>query len=126
MELIIAASIKKAELEPLRRIFSLNIVKIAARKSLGGLGAIIKSSTKISNARLKKISLTSSGGAGRAIFLIEVGAKSVLVMIRLKNDKKIGGNMAIENPRFRKVLNRNLDLIFTDLKNGDYERYNLS
>lgn len=124
MKLIITASIKKAEFEPLRKIFSLEVIKIAAKKSLEGLGENIKSSTRIHRTILKKVYLTSLGGAGRAIFLLEISSqKSVLVMIRLKNDKKIGANMTVKNPKFRKTLDKNLDLILADLKNGDFEEY---
>ena len=126
MKLILTASIKKVEFEPLKRIFPLETVKVAAKKSLQGLGDNIKSSTKIPKTVLKKIYLTSTGGAGRAVFLLQISSlKSVLVMIKLKNDKQIGANMTINNPKFKKVLDKNLDLILTDLENGNFEEYEL-
>ena len=126
MKLILTASIKKVEFEPLKRIFPLETVKVAAKKSLQGLGDNIKSSTKIPKTVLKKIYLTSTGGAGRAVFLLQISSlKSVLVMIKLKNDKQIGANMTINNPKFKKVLDKNLDLILADLKNGNFEEYEL-
>ncbi len=126
MKLILTTSIKGVEFEPLIKSFSLEAVKIAAKKSLQGLGANIKSSTKIPKTVLKKIYLTSTGGAGRAVFLLQISAqKSILVMIRLKNDKQIGANMTINNPKFKKVLDKNLDLILADLKKGNFEEYEL-
>lgn len=126
MKLIITDSIKKRELGLVQKIFSLEAVKASAKKSLQGLGDRIKSSSKIAGTVLKKVYLTSSGGAGRSIFLIETSAnKAVLLMIRHKNDKEIGANMTIKNLYFKQLLDKNLGLIFTDLKNGNYEEYSL-
>ncbi len=126
MKLILTHSIKKRELEPYIKIFSLEVVKAAARKSLEGLGDEIKCSTKIPFTCLKKLYLTSSGGAGRVIFLLQISdKKSVLVLLRPKNDKQIGANMTIKNPKFKRALDRNLDLILKDLKNGDFEEFDL-
>lgn len=126
MKLILTASIRKAEFEPLQQIFPLEIIKIAAKKCLEGLGTKIKSSTKISSTILKKIPLTSTGGAGRATFLLQiVDNNAILVMIRLKNDKKVGENMSIDNPRLKKVFDKNLALLFNDIEHDDYEEFGL-
>lgn len=126
MKLIITASVKELEFEPLKGIFTLEVVKVAAKRSLQGLGSNIKSSIKIPKTILKKIYLTSVGGAGRAVFLLQISSrKSVLVMIRAKNDKKIGANMTIDNPKFKKALDKNLDLILSDLVKGNFEEYEL-
>ncbi len=94
MKLIITASIKKTEFKPLQKKFSLDVIKITAKKCLEGLGKSIKNSVKIPKTRLKKLFLTGPGGAGRVMFLLEISAKkSILVMLRPKNDKKIGINM---------------------------------
>jgi len=126
VKLIITASIKGAEFEPLQNIFSLNVIKAAAKKASTGLGKTIKSSSKIPATCLKKIPLTSSKGAGRTVFLLQLkNKKTVLVMIRLKNDKKIGRNMTIQNPKFKKALNKNINLILKDLSKGNYEEFEL-
>ena len=126
MKLILTASIKKAEFEPLNKTFSLEVIKIAAKKCLEGLGTKIKSSTKISSTILKKIPMTSTGGAGRAIFLLQiVDDKAILAMLRLKNDKKVGENMSFENNKFSKIFNKNLALLMEDIKNNDYEEFDL-
>lgn len=126
MKLILTVFIKEAEFEPLRKVFPLETVKVAAKKSLQGLGDNIKCSTKIPKTVLKKIYLTSTGGAGRAVFLLQISSrKSVLVMIRLKNDKRIGVNMTVKNPKFENALEKNLDLILANLKKGNFEEYAL-
>lgn len=126
MKLILTAFIRKAEFEPLQKTFPLDVVKIAAKKCFEGLGTKIKSSTKISSTILKKIPLTSAGGAGRATFLLQiVDNNAILVMLRLKNDKKIGENMSIDNPKFKNVFDKNLSLLIKDIENGDYEEFGL-
>ncbi|EKD63604.1 MAG: hypothetical protein ACD_51C00248G0002 [uncultured bacterium] len=126
MKLIITASIKKVEFEPAKSIFDLDIIKTAAKKSLEGLGDTVKSSNKIPSTCLKKVYLTSSSGAGRVIFLLKLNSgKSVLVMIRQKQDKKIGANMTVQNPNFVKALDKNLDIILDDLQKGKYEELDL-
>lgn len=126
MKLILTSSIRKAEFDPLQQTFPLEVIKIAAKKCLEGLGTKIKSSTKISSTILKKIPLTSTGGAGRATFLLQiVDNNAILVMIRLKNDKKIGENMSIDNPKFKKVFDKNLALLINDIEHDDYEEFGL-
>jgi len=126
VKLVLTASIRKSELKPLEKTFSLEVIKFAAKKCLQGLGKPIKSSVKTPSASFKKISLTSTGGAGRAAFLLQTkDGKAILAMIRLKNDKKIGANMSIENPKFKKILEKNLLLIFEDIENGNYEEFEL-
>ncbi len=126
MKLIITKSIEKLDLSELERVFPLDAIKAAAKKALEGLGVDIKSSAKIPNTLLSKVYLTSTGGAGRAVFLLQVSSdKSILVMLRLKNDKKVGANMTIQNQKFKAVLEKNLDLILTDLGKGSFTEYTL-
>ena len=126
MKLVLTASIKKAEFGPLEKTFSLEVIKAVAKKSLQGLGKEIKSTVKISTTTLKKISLTSTGGAGRAVFLLMIGKeKAVLVMLRLKNDKQIGVNMSVQNLKFKKILEKNITLLLKDIENGDFEQYEI-
>ncbi len=126
MQLIITDSIRESEFTPLKEKFSLESIKTAAKKSIEGLGESIKSSTKIPSTSLKKLYLTGIGGAGRSIFLLKLkDKKSVLVMIRMKNDKQIGANMTVKNPKFEKALDKNLSTILADLEKGNYEEYEL-
>ncbi len=114
------------EFEPLEKYFPFEIIKTAAKKSLQGLGERIKSSIKVPSTTLEKLYLTGERGAGRAIFLLKIGVeKSVLVMLRTKNDKQVGSNMTIKNPKFTKVLEKNITMILKDLENGDYEEYEI-
>ncbi len=126
MRLVITDSIFVSEFESFQRLFNLDCIKEASKKALQGLGKTIKNSNKLKGSILKKINLTSTAGAGRAVFLIIVeNGDCVLVVVRHKNDKKIGFNTSIENPYFEKLLNKNLDLIIGDLENNNFKSYNL-
>jgi len=126
VKLIITDSIEKAEFEPLKKVFGLEIIKSAAKKSLQGLGVGIKSSYQIPSTSLSKIYLTSAGSAGRSVFLLQIGKeKSVLVMMRTKKDKQIGANMTIKNPKFKNLLDKNISLIISDLERGHYSEYDI-
>ena len=126
MKFILTTSIKKSELKPVERVFSLEVMKLAAKKVLDGLGKDIKSSVRIPASSLKKLYLTSTGGAGRALFLLRIDVNKVaLVMTRLKNDKKVGANMTIKNPYFKEALEKNLFLLISDVENGDFEEFEL-
>lgn len=126
MKLIVTHSIGKIELKPLENTFPVEALKAAAKKSLSGLGENIKNTKKLSATTLNKVYLTSTGGAGRAVFLLQISSEeAVLVMIRLKNDKQVGANMTVKNPKFEKVLEKNLDLILSDLKTGSFVEYEL-
>lgn len=126
MKLIITASIQELEFKPLEKIFTLKVILEAGKKSLKGLGEKIKGSSKIPSTELQKVYLTSSQGAGRVIFLIQINSKkSVLVMIRHKNDKQIGANMTVKNPKFKKILKKNLDMILKDIQAKKYEEYTI-
>lgn len=126
MELIITKKVDEKECRPLEREVPLAIIKTAARKALAGIGESIKSAIPISSTKLIKNYLTTPGGAARAIFLLQVGKDQVvLVVLRLKNDKRIGANMTVQNPKFKKVLEQNLDSILSDLEQGKFTKYSL-
>ena len=126
MRLVITKNINKHELQVYKDIFDVKIIKEAARKTAKGLGVSIKSSKKIKKTKLKKLYITSSSGPGRVIFLLKLKSKDVvLVMLRPKNDKKIGSNMTIDNLNFKKILDRNLDMIIQDLLDDNFYCYQL-
>ena len=126
MKLLITKAVQAAEFETHKEIFTLDVIKAAAKKAIQGLGKTIKSALKVPGTQLKKVNLTTSGGAGRVLFLLKVGKdKAILVMLRPKNDKQVGANMSLENPRFKKILEKNIDMILGDLKVGHYEEIDL-
>jgi hypothetical protein len=124
--LIVADSIKKRELNPLKKVFPFDAVLKAASHASKGMGIEIKSPTKIQNSKLIKINLTSPSSAGRAVFLLELNDDDLLlVMLRTKNDKKIGENITVKNKYFKEELEKNLNLILSDIKNNNYEIFEI-
>ena len=126
MKLLIPHSLLRSEYEPLREMVPFDILKKSARKCLEGLGNAIKTTKKISGTILKKVYITAPGGAARVIFLLQVSASSaVFVMIRMKNDKQIGANMTVDNKKFKKILERNLEDVLNDLAADQYDVFDL-
>lgn len=126
MRLIITKCIEKTEVEPFDKIFSLDVLKNAARKTIGGLGKTIKSTLPIQNTQLKKLNLTSKGSAGRAVFLLKINSEDVvLVMLKAKSDKKVGANMTVQNTFFKQLLDKNLDSILQDFENNALTSYEI-
>ena len=124
MKLVITDGIRKSEL--LKNHFSLNDIKVVAKKSLTGLGITIKSTFKIPATCLSKVYITSSKGAARVVFLLKMGEeKAVLVVLRMKQDKLIGSNISVSNPAFQKLLDKNLNIIISDLEFGNFTEYSL-
>lgn len=126
MKLVVTDSIKKLELEPHENMFGLEVVKAAAKKALGGLGVRIKNTFRIKGTEVVKVHITSPSGAGRVIFLIQISnVNAALLLLRHKNDKKIGANMSIENPHFRKILDRRITCVLSDLRDDRYGVFDL-
>jgi len=71
--------------------------------------------------RLLKAYATSKGGARRIVYLLSVKEGDLfLLFFRDKNDK-VGKNVTIKNPDFKKQLLKHLDLLASDIESGNYE-----
>lgn len=124
MKLIVPHTLKKTEYLLYEKIFSLEVLKEAARKALGGIGETIKNTRKLPSTVLKKVPLTSPNGAGRVLFLLKIDSQyAIFLMLRPKNDKQIGANMSVKNAKFRKILEKNLDMLLGDLTKKKFEEY---
>lgn len=122
MKLIIPNSVKRLDL--FEKIFTHQILKKAARKSLLGLGHKIKSPAN--NLIISKINITTKSVAARALYLIQLKDEiAVLILIRKKSDKLLGQNMSIQNSQLEYVLSKYLDLIYKDLASNNYQEYEL-
>ena len=47
----------------------------------------------------------------------------VPVVVRLKKDKKYGQNLSVNNEEVKNLISRNLDAIYKDVENRDFESY---
>lgn len=122
MKLIIPSSVKKLDL--FEKIFTIQTLKKAARKSLLGLGHKIK--YPVNNLIISKISITSKTAAASALYLIQLKDEiAVLILIRKKSDKLLGQNMSINNSELENVLSKYLDLVCNDLELRNYEEFEI-
>lgn len=121
MRIILCNSILKKELKPLKVYFDKEDIKKYVQKVQVGLGMQLQG-VGIDETKLVKIYMTSKTAAGRMIVLVYVQKKYYIpVVIRLKKDKLIGSNLGKDNKYLQILIEKNLDLIMKDLRNGDFE-----
>ncbi len=121
MRIILCNSILKKELKPLKVYFDKEDIKKYVQKVQVGLGVQLQG-VGIDETKLVKIYMTSKTAAGRMIVLVYVQKKYYIpVVIRLKKDKLIGSNLGKDNKYLQILIEKNLDLIMKDLRNGDFE-----
>jgi len=118
MALIIGNSIR-------RREFGDNIPKdeleIIIRSAKVELTTPIKGEGIPKGTRLLKAYATSSKGARRIVFLMEVeGGDLFLLFYRDKKDK-IGANITVKNKAFKSQLWKHIDDLLSDIESGDFE-----
>jgi hypothetical protein len=71
--------------------------------------------------RLLKAYATSKGGARRIVFLLSTQDGDLfLLFYRGKNDR-IGRNITIRNPEFKKQLLKHLDILRDDIETGNFD-----
>lgn len=71
---------------------------------------------------LIKNSLTSTGGAGRVVFLfLKKKEEITFLLLALKKDKKIGENITLKNATVKKEIEKNLDLVAQDAEQDNLE-----
>ena len=122
MKLIVPYSIKKLDLSD--NVFSIHILKSAAKKSLLGLGYNIKHPE--TELMISKISITTKTASARALYLLQIEKKiAILILVRKKSDKVLGQNLSIKNPKLESILNKYLDLTFKDLKTNNYQEFEI-
>lgn len=88
-----------------------------------GIAVPIKGDALPGHSRLIKLYATTVAGARRIVFLIDVrSGTAFLLFYRGKNDR-IGKNISIKNPEFRKALHAYLDLMTADIAAGAFASY---
>lgn len=71
--------------------------------------------------KLIKIYATTVGGARRMVHLVDAASGDVFFLFyRTKNDR-IGENITIRNPEFKKKLQEYLVILFEDLKDDNFD-----
>ena len=121
MKIILCHSVLKKEIKPLLEYFSKGDVKKYVGKVANGLGLELKGSY-IPSTKLVKIYMTSKNTAGRMIVLVYVKKDYYLpIVVRLKKDKVVGGNLSKGNKTFQNVLEKNLEMVISDLNDGRFD-----
>ena len=59
------------------------------------------------------------------IVFVVANKKVVPLLIRLKKDKKLGMNMAANNPRVVEQVDQNLENVIKDIEQGDFQEFEI-
>lgn len=90
-----------------------------------GVFTTIKGENLPKGSRLIKVYSTTTAGARRIVYLVDVLTNDAFFLFyRSKNDK-IGKNITIDNPEFRKVLHKYLDLLNADIDSNTIDIYKI-
>ena len=123
--LILSQYIAKHELMPLYQYFSIKDVIDGAKKVIKGLGQQISPSKAYKSFRFFKVRIGSSTKGRMIVFVLTENQKVVPLLIRLKKDKKMGMNMAANNPNVVTQIDKNLEQVIKDIENGHFEKFEL-
>jgi|688.fasta_scaffold1126182_2 hypothetical protein len=119
--LILSKYIVKHELNPLGRALDINDIIRGARKVIEGLATEIKPPQTNYGFRYFKVRIGKTNQMRMIVFLISANQKIVPILVRKKKDKIFGMNMAMNNKIVVSQINKNLNKIIDDIKNGDFE-----
>lgn len=113
----------------IRKEFKKNIpnqdLKIILDSFKKGIFTPIKGENLPKCSKLIKIYATTVAGARRIVFLIDVQSGDAFFLFYRRKNDKIGENITIKNPKFKKSLHVYLDLLDKDLDLGSMDVYKL-
>ena len=121
MAIIIAHKIKRREFKG--GVIPLHDLELILGSFRAGIFTVIKGENLPKASRLVRIYATTVGGARRIVYLVDVTNNDAFFLFyRTKNDK-IGKNISIQNPEFRKKLLSYLNLLDADVEAGAVDVY---
>lgn len=121
MTIIISHRIRKSEFK--RGIISEHHLDKIISGYRKGVATLIKGQSLPQSSSLIKVYATTIDGARRIVYLVDEGSQDAfLLFYRSKNDK-IGENISIKNPYFRRALQKYLKVLGEDIENNNYESY---
>jgi hypothetical protein len=118
MALIIGNSIRKKEFG---EIIPNDDLEIIIRSAKVELATPIKGEGIPKGTRLLKAYATSSTGARRIVFLVEVEEGDLFLLFYRDKKDKIGANITIKNKTFKSQLWKHMDGLLSDIESGDFE-----
>ncbi len=102
-----------------------NDIKEIVKNISKGLFIFIKGKNLPKHSKLAKIYSTTIKGAKRIVILIETASgDSFFLFYRSKKDK-IGVNITIKNPEFKKNLQKHLIILGEDIGNNNYSVFEI-
>lgn len=123
MAVIISHQIKKKEFK--KGLISQNDLRQILDGFREGIFIVIKGENLPKGSRLIKVYSTTVAGARRIIYLVDVLSNDAfLLFYRGKNDK-IGKNISVNNPEFKKLLYTYLALLDADIEIGAVDIYKI-
>lgn len=121
MAVIISHRIRRKEFK--RGIISGDDLQTILNSFRKGISVSIKGRNLPKASKLIKIYATAVAGARRIVYLVDMASSDgFLLFYRSKNDR-IGKNISIQNPEFRKKLNLYLELLSLDIEAGAIDVY---
>lgn len=121
MSVIISHRIKKKEFK--KGIIPGNDLRKILDGFREGIFTVIKGENLPKGSRLIKVYSTTVAGARRIVYLVDVSSNDAFFLFfRSKNDK-IGKNISIGNPEFKKVLYNYLAFLDADIESGKLDIY---
>lgn len=123
--LILTEYIAKHEFKPLNRYLSLDEVISGAGKVVKGFAVEMKAPRPTQGYRFFKVRIGKRNNARMIVFVVVENKTVVPVLIRLKKDKTLGMNMAMNDPKVVAQINKNLDCVFLDIKNKRYQEFDV-
>lgn len=123
MAIIISHRIKRKEFK--KGIIEQNDLKIILRGFKEGIFTVIKGESLSKGSRLIKVYATTVAGARRIVYLVDVASNDAFFLFYRNKNDKIGKNITINNPEFRKLLHAYLNLLDADIDAGTVDVYKI-
>lgn len=123
--IIISTYIAKHELKPLKKYFKIEDIIEGGRKILKDLSTEIRLPGVAHEFRFFKVRIGEKVKGRMIVFMVTKNMNIVPVLIRLKKDKKLGMNMAANNPDVVRQVIKNLDHILKNIEKKEYEEFDI-
>lgn len=121
MSIVISRKIKQKELGRGAKVD--RCIRIIVKAFKEGIFTIIKGMYLPKNSHLIKVYATTAEGHRRIVYLLDASSgDAFLLFYRSKNDK-LGKNISIQNPGFRKALHSQIDVLMDDIGRQEVDVY---
>lgn len=123
MIVVIAQSIRNKEFK--RGTIPPSDLSCIVQSYTEGIGVYIKGEKLPKGSRLLKVYATTTQGARRIVFLVDVALGTGFFLFYRSKDDPIGKNISIKNPHFKKALHAYIDLLQKDIVSKSITTYSV-